>query len=170
LVTDSHSILTKWRNYFSHLFNVHGVSVVRQTEIHTAEPLVSELSAFQVEMASEKLKRHKSPDSDQIPPAGCRTIRSEIHKLINPIWNKEELPEEWRQPIIVPTCKKVHKTDGRSMELYRFYQLLATFYPTFCCKVHSISRRNYWGSSEWISTQQVNYSSYNYILITNLMH
>jgi hypothetical protein len=34
----------------------HGVNVVRQTEIHTAEPLVPELSVFQVKMAIEKLK------------------------------------------------------------------------------------------------------------------
>jgi hypothetical protein len=48
-------------------------------------------------MAIEKLKRPKSPGIDQIPAelitAGGRTIRSEIHKLINSIWNKEELPE-----------------------------------------------------------------------------
>jgi hypothetical protein len=48
--------------------NVHGVSDVRQTEIHTAEPLVPEPSAFEVEMAIEKLKkRHKSPGIYQIP-------------------------------------------------------------------------------------------------------
>jgi len=40
LVTDSNSILARWSNHFSQLFNVHGVSDVRQTEIHTAEPLV----------------------------------------------------------------------------------------------------------------------------------
>jgi len=28
LVTDSHSILARWRNHFSQLFNVHGVSNV----------------------------------------------------------------------------------------------------------------------------------------------
>jgi hypothetical protein len=40
LFTDSHSIFFRWRNDFSQLLNVLGVSVVRQTEIHTAEPLV----------------------------------------------------------------------------------------------------------------------------------
>jgi len=37
------------------------------TEIHTAEPLVPEPNAFEVEMAIEKLKSHKSPGIDQIP-------------------------------------------------------------------------------------------------------
>jgi len=50
----------------SQLFNVHGVNDVRQTEICTVEPLVPEQSAFEVEMAIEKLKRHKSPGIIQI--------------------------------------------------------------------------------------------------------
>jgi len=67
LVTDCQSILARWRNHFCQLFNVHGVNDVRQTEIHTAEPIVPKLSAFEVEMAVEKLKRHKSPGIDHIP-------------------------------------------------------------------------------------------------------
>jgi hypothetical protein len=46
LVADSHRILTRWRNYFSQLLYVHGDNDVQQTEIHTAEPLVPEPSAF----------------------------------------------------------------------------------------------------------------------------
>ena len=41
LVADSHSIISRRRNYFSQLLNVHGGKDVRQTEIHTAEPLTS---------------------------------------------------------------------------------------------------------------------------------
>jgi len=58
LVIDSHHILVMWQNHFSQLFSVHGVSELRQTEIHTAQPLVPELSAFEVEMATEKVKSH----------------------------------------------------------------------------------------------------------------
>jgi hypothetical protein len=50
--------MARWRNYFSQILNVHGVSGVRQTEIHTAEPLVPEPSALEVELAIEKLKSH----------------------------------------------------------------------------------------------------------------
>jgi hypothetical protein len=105
LITDSHSILARWRNHSSQLFNVHGVSNIRQTEIYAAEPLVPEPSAFEFELAIEKLKSHKSPGNDQVPAelikAGSRTIHYEIHKLINSIWNKEELPEEWKELITV---------------------------------------------------------------------
>jgi len=76
---------------------------------------VPDPSAFEVEMAIEKLKRRNLPGIDQIPAelikAWGRTIRSEIHKLINSIWNMEELPEEWMELFIVPICKEGDKTD-----------------------------------------------------------
>jgi len=67
--------------------NIHGAKDARQREIHTAQSLVSEPSAFEFEMSVEKLKRHTSPGIDRIPAelikAGGRTIRSEINTLIN---------------------------------------------------------------------------------------
>ena len=109
MVADSHSIMARWRNYFSQILNVQGVSDVRQSEIHTAEPLVPEPSVLEVKLAIEKLKSRKSPGIDQIPAelikAGGSTIRCAIHKLIFAIWNKEELPGEWKESIIVPIHK-----------------------------------------------------------------
>ena len=61
---DSHSILARRRNRFSQLLNVHGVNDVRQTEIHIAKHLVPEPSAFEIELAIEKLKSHKSTGID----------------------------------------------------------------------------------------------------------
>jgi len=43
-----------------------GLVVLRRQEIHTAQLLVPERSAFEVEMATEKLKIHKSPGIHQI--------------------------------------------------------------------------------------------------------
>jgi hypothetical protein len=109
-VADSHSIVATWKNYFSQILNVHGISDVRQAEIHKAEPLVPESSVLEVELAIEKLKSHKSPGIDQISAeliiAGCTTISCAIHKLVISIWNKKELPEEWKESIIVPIYKK----------------------------------------------------------------
>jgi hypothetical protein len=105
LFADSHNIMVRWRNYFSKILTAHGVSDVRQAEIHTAEPLVPEPSVLEVEMATEKLKSYKSPGIDQISveliKAGDRAIRCVLHKLIISIWNKEELPEEWKERIMV---------------------------------------------------------------------
>jgi hypothetical protein len=52
-VADSHSTLARWRKYFSQLLNVHGVNDVMQAEVHTAEPLVPEPIAFEVELTIE---------------------------------------------------------------------------------------------------------------------
>jgi hypothetical protein len=60
----SYSILNRWKNYFSQLLNVHNV---RQTEEHIAEPLACGPSRLEVETAIAKLKKYKSPGSDQIP-------------------------------------------------------------------------------------------------------
>jgi hypothetical protein len=71
--------------------NVHGINDVRQTEIQTTEPLVPEPSYLEIKVPIEKLKSCKSPGIYQIPAesfeAGANTLRSEIHKLINSIWN-----------------------------------------------------------------------------------
>ena len=108
LVADSHSILARGWKHISQPLNIPGVNDVRQTELHTAEPPVHEPSAFEVELANEKLKSHKSPGIDQILAelikAGGTTIRSEIHKLIITIWNKEKLLEGWKELINHCTC------------------------------------------------------------------
>ena len=131
LVADSHSIMTRWRNYFSQLLNVHGAKDVRQEEIHTAEPIVPEPSAFEVELTIEKLKSHILLGIDQIQAelikAGGRTIRFAIHKLIISFWNKEELPEELKGSIR-RGIKQIVITIGA----YRFCQLRTKFCPTFC--------------------------------------
>ena len=75
------------------------------------------------------LKSHKSPRIAHIPAelfkAGVRIFRCEIRKLIIAIWNKEELPEEWKESIMVPIYKKGDKTDCCN---YRGISLLPTKY------------------------------------------
>jgi hypothetical protein len=113
------------------VLNVHGVHDVRQVDIHTAEPLVPEPSLVEVEIATGKLKSYKSLGTDQIPAelikAGGETLYSEIHRLIYCIWNKEELPQQWKESIIVPIYKKGSKTDCNN---YRGISLLSTAYKT----------------------------------------
>jgi len=75
----------------STLFHVHGVYDVRHIEVHTAEPLVPETSAYELQLPIEKIKSHKPPGINQIPSepfkAGGRTIRPHMCKSINSIWN-----------------------------------------------------------------------------------
>jgi hypothetical protein len=120
---DPHKILNRWKNCFCQLLNVHGAGGVRQTEMHT-QP-----SASEVEVATGKLKRYKSPGVDQIPAeliqAGGETLSSEIHKLIKLTWNKEELPLQWKESIEVPIHKKGDETDCSN---YQGISLLSTSY------------------------------------------
>ena len=108
---------------------MHGVKDVGQVEIPTADPLVPEPSAFEVELTISKLKSHKSPCIDEIPAdlikAGGGTISLEIHKLITSIWKKEKLPEEWKESIILLIHQKGDKTDCNN---YRGISLLLTTY------------------------------------------
>jgi hypothetical protein len=71
------------------------------TEMHTAEPLLSEPSSFEVKIATEKLSRYTLPGTDQILAemiqAVGNTLRSVIYKLVNSIWNKEELQQQWKE-------------------------------------------------------------------------
>jgi hypothetical protein len=97
--------------------------------MHTAEPFVPELTASEIEVAIGKLKRYKSPGVDQIPAeliqAGQETLRSEIHKLNKLIWNREELPHQWKESIMVPINKNGDKTVCSN---YRSISLLSTSY------------------------------------------
>jgi hypothetical protein len=101
--------------------NVRGVNDVRQSEIHRAEPLVFEPSTFDVKMTVEKLKIYKSPSIDQIPveliKAEGRTICFEILEHINSTWNKEELPEQWKESTIVSIYKKKTKQCGNYRDI-----------------------------------------------------
>jgi hypothetical protein len=66
---------------------MHNVSDVRQTEVHTVEPLAPVPSRLEVEIVIAKLKKYKSPGSDEILAeliqASIKTLLSVIHKLIN---------------------------------------------------------------------------------------
>jgi hypothetical protein len=70
---------------------------------------------------------YKSSGTVQIPAelikAGGEILCSEIHRLICSIWNVEELPQQWKESIIVPVHRKGNKTDCNN---YRGISLSST--------------------------------------------
>jgi hypothetical protein len=70
-----------------------------------------------------------APGADQIPgeliQAGGKTLHSEIHKLIKLIWNKEELPHQRKESIVVPIHRKRDKTECSN---YRGISFMPTSY------------------------------------------
>jgi hypothetical protein len=75
---------------------------------------------YKVQIATEKLEMYKLPGIDQIPSelikAGSKILCSEIHNIINSMWNKEE-------PLI--------KLIVVIIKEYHFYELYTKFYPKF---------------------------------------
>jgi hypothetical protein len=90
---------------------------------------VPEPSLVEVKIAIGKLKSYKYLGSDQftaeLDKAGDEMLCSNIHKLISSVWNKEELPQQWKESIIKPIHKKGDKTDCNN---YRGISLLSTAY------------------------------------------
>lgn len=87
--------------------NVGGVRGFRQIEVHSDELLVPA-----IDMSIVMLKSYKSLGPFHIPAeliqAGGRIMCCLIHKLINFVWNKEELSQELKS-IGVPIYKKCDK-------------------------------------------------------------
>jgi hypothetical protein len=65
------------------------------------------------------LKKNNSPGTDQILAeliqAGIENLHSAICKIINSIWNKEELLQQLNQSIIVSIYEKTKKTKLRGL-------------------------------------------------------
>jgi hypothetical protein len=99
------------------------------------EPSVPEPSLVEVEIAIGKLRSYKFPGTDQIPTelikAGGETLYSEIHKLICSVWNMEELPQQWKESIIIPIHEKGDRLIVIIIEESPSYQLPTKFYLTF---------------------------------------
>jgi hypothetical protein len=72
--------------------------------------IIPDPSHVEVEIAIGRLKTYKSPGTDlilaELFKAGGEMLYSEIHRLICSIWNKEELPQQWKESIIVPIYKR----------------------------------------------------------------
>ena len=136
LVADSHGILARCRNHFSQPLNIHGVNGVRQTELHTAEPLVSEPSAFEVELTFEKLKSHKSPGIYQIPAelrqgAGKFALRSTNLSFL--FGMRRNCLRSGRNLSLYLSVRRAIKQTVVIVGAYHCCQLCVKFYPTSCC-------------------------------------
>jgi hypothetical protein len=97
--------------------------------------LLPDPSRFEVEIAITKLKRYKSPVSDQIPAeliqARGEILRSRIHKLINSIWNKGNCLISGRSLLLYQFPRRLIKLSVAIMMGYHCYQLHSKFYPIF---------------------------------------
>ena len=74
------------------------------------------------------------------------------------VWNTVQIPEEWKEYIIVPIYKKGDKEDcSNYSDIITTANYLQNFIQHPALKVYSICEGNYREPSMWLSTQQVDY-------------
>jgi hypothetical protein len=95
---------------------------------------VPQASASEAEVAIGKLKMYKYAGVDQMPAemiqVGGGTLRSEIHKLIKLICNKEESLRHRKESTVLPIYKEDNKTDCSNYQGISLLLLHITLFPT----------------------------------------
>jgi hypothetical protein len=95
-----------------------GFVMLRQKKISSHEILTPESISFEAEIAVANFKKYKSPGINQISAELIQSegeiLRSDIHKLVNSLWNNEEISKRWKESLIAPSDKQGDKTDCRN--------------------------------------------------------
>ena len=98
-----------------------------QTDVEISPPSYNEVCSI-----INKLKSNKAGGTDNILPElikqGGRTLKQRIYQLILMIWEKEQLPNQWKEGIIFPLYKKGDRLDCKN---YRPITLLNVAYKLF---------------------------------------
>jgi len=73
-------------------------------EYATVDQLLEKPSEEEVKIGLDMLKNGKSPGKDEIVSEclkkGGQELLNQLHKLMNTIWEQEEIPKAWRISII----------------------------------------------------------------------
>ena len=82
-----------------------------------------------IEEIINQMRINKSPGSNEIakesPKYGSEKLKDDIQLVIKQVWETEEMPHSWKEPLITPLFKKC---DRRSCENYRGNALLDVTY------------------------------------------
>lgn len=95
--------------------------IVNVDPINDDTPSLEEIEEFLMAM-----KNNKSPGADNIPSemlkAGQEATSFMLHKLLTKIWEEKQIPQEWKNAIVVPIHKKGPKS---KCDNYRGISLLS---------------------------------------------
>ena len=139
VITQVNQILNRWKDYFfctilnldiDDSFSNHRIQPItsdNQTDVEISPPSYNEVCSI-----INKLKSNKAGGTDNIIPEvikqGGRTLKQRIYELISMIWEKEQLPNQWKEGIMCPLCKKGDRLDFMN---YRPITLLNVAYKIF---------------------------------------
>lgn len=113
-------IAEEFKNYYKMLLNITASKPSNAAHIQytTAEPYISNPSRLEVNRSINKLKNNKAPGGSNVVAElfknNGETLKNEIWKMINLIWDKEILPEEWNLSILCPVFKKGDVLDAKN--------------------------------------------------------
>jgi len=111
-----------WKEYFDKLLNTgEPRELIKKgnKEINKVEVDVEELTIADVKKAIRNLKNNKAAGTDGIHLELIKyrgnKLLNRMYELVRQIWEKERIPEEWKETIIVP----IHSEDRDRCENYR---------------------------------------------------
>ena len=122
VILDSKGRMKRWQEHFQQELNV-GKKIDEKLLEELGKNQLDRIGNFEppppvskdeVLGAIKQLKSHKAPGVDgihaEILKAGGDPMATMIHRLIEKIWEKEQVPEDWRKAVIVPLFKKGDKS------------------------------------------------------------
>jgi hypothetical protein len=136
LLGDKDSIKSRWTEYFKQLLNPiqseegqEQVTRIRRDVKITNEERVEPLIKEELEKAIKALKHNKAPGLDEIPSElwniGGADLIEVLSRLISKVWNREQMPSDWKESIICRIYKKGNKLVHNN---YRGISLLCVSY------------------------------------------
>ncbi|CAF4049065.1 unnamed protein product [Rotaria sp. Silwood2] len=114
IVQSKQGIMERWTKYCSGLYEDNGSGEKVVEELVNISPS-NDNSSYgilynEVQDAIQKLKKNKSPGTDEITAemiqSGGEKLVHKIYELCNRAWEEETIPDEWGRSILVPIPKK----------------------------------------------------------------
>ena len=127
IVTTAEEINKVWTDYFQELLNIE----VQEEEVEPQEEegnIEGEgpITMTELEEAIKKMKSGKTAGCDgiviELIKEGGELLKRKILKILNVIWTKGEIPEEWGKMLIIPIFKG--KGDKSNCQNYRGISLI----------------------------------------------
>ena len=111
-LTTEDSQLNRWTEHFKEVLNRPAPTERPNIPEGESDPSIrtDKPSKPEIREAVKHLKSNKAPGSDRIPPeafkADTNTTVEVLHRLFNMIWEKEDIPTEWKMGHLVKLPKK----------------------------------------------------------------
>jgi hypothetical protein len=140
---DGHVLLTeeeqskRWVEHFQGVLNQPEPSILfnfdHEPPVAPLDVTMQEFSLSEIEKAIRSLKNNKAAGLDEVSAEllkhGRDIVSTELLHLFNLIWQKEEVPEDWRNGVIVTLPKKGNLSD---CDNWRGITLLSVPGKAFC--------------------------------------